>query len=47
MRRRPHDVGHPSYQAGSYAALPEDFNDAVQDGGIRLELLDGKLRNPS
>jgi len=31
------EVSHPSYQAWSYAALLEDFNDAVHDGGIRLE----------
>jgi DUF2075 family protein len=31
------EVSHPSYQAWSYAALLEDFNDAVHEGGIRLE----------
>jgi len=31
------EVSHPSYQAWSYAALLEDFNDAVHAGGIRLE----------
>lgn len=31
------EVSHPSYQAWSYAALLEDFNDAVHTGGIRLE----------
>lgn len=30
------EVSHPSYQAWSYAALLEDFNEAVQDGGIEL-----------
>ncbi|HMS79800.1 MAG TPA: gas vesicle protein GvpD [Burkholderiaceae bacterium] len=29
------EVSHPSYQAWSYAALLEDFNDAVHGGGIR------------
>lgn len=28
---------HPSYQAWSYAALMEGFNEAVYDGGIRLK----------
>lgn len=28
---------HPSYQAWSYAALLEDFNAAVQDGGMSLQ----------
>ena len=31
------EVSHPSYQAWSYAALLEDFNDAVHEGGVRLE----------
>lgn len=31
------EVSHPSYQAWSYAALLEDFNEAVHTGGIRLE----------
>lgn len=31
------EVSHPSYQAWSYAALLNDFNEAVYDGGIQLE----------
>jgi len=30
------EVSHPSYQAWSYAALLEDFNEAVQDASITL-----------
>ncbi|WP_395685790.1 DNA/RNA helicase domain-containing protein [Caenimonas koreensis] len=30
------EVSHPSYQAWSYAALLEGFNEAVYDGGISL-----------
>lgn len=30
------DVAHPSYQAWTYAALIEDFNEAVQDDEIQL-----------
>lgn len=30
------EVNHPSYQAWSYAALLEDFNEAVQDSSIAL-----------
>jgi len=30
------EVSHPSYQAWSYAALLEDFNEAVHDVGIEL-----------
>ena len=30
------EVPHPSYQAWSYAALLEGFNEAVYDGGIQL-----------
>jgi DUF2075 family protein len=30
------ETAHPSYQAWSYAALLEGFNEAVYDGGIRL-----------
>ncbi|HEX4869230.1 MAG TPA: DNA/RNA helicase domain-containing protein, partial [Moraxellaceae bacterium] len=30
------EVSHPSYQAWSYAALLESFNEAVEEGGIRL-----------
>lgn len=30
------DVNHPSYQAWSYAALLNDFNEAVYSGGINL-----------
>jgi len=30
------EVSHPSYQAWSYAALLEGYNEAVYDGGIRL-----------
>jgi len=37
FERGEHEVSHPSYQAWSYAALLEDFNDAVHEGGIRLE----------
>lgn len=31
------EVVHPSYQAWSYAALMEGFNEAVYDGGIKLK----------
>ena len=31
------DVSHPSYQAWSYAALLNDFNEAVYDGDIHLK----------
>lgn len=31
------EVSHPSYQAWSYAALLEDFNEAVQDADIQLQ----------
>ena len=31
------EVSHPSYQAWSYAALLEDFNEAVQQGGVTLQ----------
>jgi uncharacterized protein len=34
--RGPAEVNHPSYQAWSYAALLEGYNEAVYDGGIRL-----------
>lgn len=45
---------HPSYQAWSYAALLEDFNTAVQEGGIGLQpcaylhnhLRDGVIDHP-
>jgi len=30
------EVGHPSYQAWSYAALLEGYNEAVYDGGVQL-----------
>jgi len=30
------EVSHPSYQAWSYAALLEDFNEAVHTGGVEL-----------
>lgn len=30
------DVSHPSYQAWTYAALLEDYNETVQDEGINL-----------
>ncbi len=30
------EVGHPSYQAWSYAALLESYNEAVYDGGVQL-----------
>lgn len=30
------EVSHPSYQAWSYAALLENFNEAVEEGDIRL-----------
>jgi uncharacterized protein len=47
------DLVHPSYQAWSYAALLEDFNEAVHSGGIALHpcaylhnyLDDGKITN--
>lgn len=32
----PQQVSHPSYQAWSYAALLENFNEAVEDKAIRL-----------
>ena len=32
-----HDVVHPSYQAWSYAALLEGFNEAVHSGGISVQ----------
>lgn len=31
------EVSHPSYQAWSYAALLEGFNEAVHDGGLALQ----------
>ena len=31
------EVGHPSYQAWSYAALLEDFNEAVREEPVRLQ----------
>jgi hypothetical protein len=31
------ETSHPSYQAWSYAALLEDFNEAVYNGGLRLQ----------
>lgn len=31
------EVSHPSYQAWSYAALLEGFNEAIYDGGIALQ----------
>jgi len=31
------EVNHPSYQAYTYAALLEDFNEAVQEQGIKLK----------
>jgi uncharacterized protein len=31
------EVAHPSYQAWSYAALLEGFNEAVYDGGIQIQ----------
>ncbi|MBI3782936.1 MAG: DUF2075 domain-containing protein [Deltaproteobacteria bacterium] len=31
------EVSHPSYQAWSYAALLEGFNEAVYDGGLKLK----------
>lgn len=31
------EVSHPSYQAWSYAALLQDFNEAVQDVGVLLQ----------
>lgn len=34
--RGPAEVSHPSYQAWSYAALLEGYNEAVYDGDIRL-----------
>jgi DUF2075 family protein len=34
--RGPRELSHPSYQAWSYAALLEDFNEAVHGGGIGL-----------
>ncbi|MDO9478876.1 MAG: AAA family ATPase, partial [Pseudohongiella sp.] len=34
--RGPAEVSHPSYQAWSYAALLEGYNEAVYDGEIRL-----------
>jgi DUF2075 family protein len=35
--RGPQEVSHPSYQAWSYAALLNGFNQAVYDGGIELQ----------
>lgn len=32
-----HEVSHPSYQAWSYAALLNGFNEAVYDGGMQLQ----------
>ncbi|WP_106498341.1 DUF2075 domain-containing protein [Lentibacillus sp. Marseille-P4043] len=37
INRGLHEVAHPSYQAWSYAALIEDYNENVQDEGIHLE----------
>lgn len=31
------DVSHPSYQAWSYAALLDGFNEAIQEGGVTLQ----------
>ncbi len=37
LARGNHEVSHPSYQAWSYAALLNGFNEAVYDGGIELK----------
>ena len=37
ISRGEQEVSHPSYQAWSYAALLEGFNEAVYDGGLTLQ----------